>query len=403
FVSSWEPGPGGSIAEEIYHRMREIPGATGVATLHPNVSKISMGQWYITEGVPYSATLKRAGVPRETMAAVPYAPDAFDRVVRTMLDETENVTLLDRTTFFRAEPDAGSTRVESILVEDEQKRVTRIRATVFIDCTGGVHLCRALGCETMLGVDPRSRFNESSAPEKGFLRLNAISRCYRVRPSREPVKEPAPPPPVPGFARSAHVTGHRDGIRMINPLPMLPGRALIDLGYDECLRRSERAVHAHWHWLQQQTEFEGYELDGIAPMLGIRESYRVVTQYVLCQSDLEAGLPGQAHQDIVAVADHPCDIHGAGGRLAAVRTAYGVPYRCLIPKGDWENLLVACRGAGFSKIAASSCRLQRTMIQLGHAAGVAAAMAVKNRCPVDRIDIPELVRTLDARSRYPDP
>jgi len=51
-----------------------------------------------------------------------------------------------------------------------------------------------------------------------------------------------------------------------------------------------------------------------------------------------------------------------------------VPYRCLIPKG-WRNLLIAGRAAGFSSIAASSCRLIRTMMQLGQAAGNAAALA----------------------------
>jgi hypothetical protein len=139
----------------------------------------------------------------------------------------------------------------------------------------------------------------------------------------------------------------------------------------------------------------------IAPMLGIRESYRVVTRYVLTEHDLRAGLPRQKHTDIIAVADHPCDIHGAGGQIVEVPTAYGVPYRCLIPAGSWENLLVACRGARFSRIAASSVRLQRTMIQVGHAAGIAAAMAAKEDLPVDRIDVPHLVERLDAKSRYP--
>jgi hypothetical protein len=51
-----------------------------------------------------------------------------------------------------------------------------------------------------------------------------------------------------------------------------------------------------------------------------------------------------------------------------------VPYRCLIPKG-FDNLLVACRAASFSSLAASSCRLSRTMMQLGQASGTAAAIA----------------------------
>jgi hypothetical protein len=401
-VSGWEPGPGCSVAEEIFHRMREIPGATGVGTWHANVSSFPMGQWYVTEGVPYSATLKRAGVPRDKMCDVPYLPDAFDHVVRDMLAETGNVTLLDSTTFFRAEPNAARTRVDAVLVEDEQGTVTRIRSKVFIDCTGCVYLCRAVGCQTLLGEDPRDRFEEPSAPAEAALMLNAISRCYMVRPSENPRQEPAPGPYAGTFRKCAHVTGWKDGVRVINPLPTLPGRALIDLGYDECLRRSEKITRAHWHWLQQQPEFEGYELDRIAPMLGIRESYRVVTKYVLREADLAAGLPGQTHVDVIAVADHPCDIHGAGGHLTPVATAYGIPYRCLIPQGTLRNLLVACRGSGFSKIAASSCRLQRTIIQLGHAAGAAAAMAVRDDCPVDAIDVAALVRELDARSRYPE-
>jgi hypothetical protein len=44
--------------------------------------------------------------------------------------------------------------------------------------------------------------------------------------------------------------------------------------------------------------------------------------------------------------------------------------------------------------------LQRVIIQLGHAAGTAAAMAVRANVPVDRIDVEKLVTTLDAPSRY---
>jgi hypothetical protein len=63
--------------------------------------------------------------------------------------------------------------------------------------------------------------------------------------------------------------------------------------------------------------------------------------------------------------------------------AYGIPFRCLVPRG-WENLLVAGRCAGFSHIAASSCRLSRTMMALGEAAGLAAAtMAAQNKSALE--------------------
>ncbi len=402
-VSNWEPGPGCSIAEELFDRMKAIGGA-GVGKRQPVQTDAPMGFLMVAEDEEYERTLVRS-LPndrqrRRVPYCVPYQPDAFDAVVREMLAETDKAVVLDETTFFRAEPNAEGTRVQSILAEDAEGRILRVRAKVFIDSTGDVWLARALGCETMLGVDPRSRFDEPSAPEQGFLQLNAITRCYRIVPSDAPARQP-PPEAAVRFPRAAFVTGWSDGMRMVNMMPTLPGRALIDLGYDECMRRSEQIVRAHWHWLQQIPEFQGYELAEIAPMLGIRESHRVVARYVLNERDLTAGLPNQPHADIVAVADHPCDIHGAGGHLAQVNTAYGVPYRCLIPAGPWENLLVACRGSGFSKIAASSVRLQRTMIQLGHAAGMAAAMAARDDAAVDRIDVGSLVERLDARSRYP--
>ena len=399
YVSNWEPGPGCSIAKEIFQRMKAIDGAD-VAKGYPIQTKAPMGYILITDGIPYEASLRRTGIPGSQLRRVPYKPEAFDRVVREMLDETGNVTLLDRTTFFQAEPNSDKTRVESILAETADGRILRVRAKVFIDSTGCVWVCRDLGCEVMLGVDPQSRFNEPAAPEKGFLQLNAISRCYLIRPGVPATPAPEPEEDVP-FPKCAFVTGWKDGLRAVNTLPLLPGRALIDLGYDECLRRSEQMARAHWHWLQQMPEFRDFELVEIAPMLGIRESHRVVTRYVLNQNDLIAGLPNQKHDDLIAVADHPCDVHGAGGHLGKLKTGYGIPYRCLLPAGKWENLMVACRGAGFSKIAASSCRLQRTMIQLGHAAGAAAAMASSNDVSVDQIDIKSLVDELDARSRYP--
>ena len=53
---------------------------------------------------------------------------------------------------------------------------------------------------------------------------------------------------------------------------------------------------------------------------------------------------------------------------------HGVPFRCLLPR-EINNLAIACRGASFSSIGASSCSLSRTMMQLGQATGTAAAIA----------------------------
>lgn len=88
------------------------------------------------------------------------------------------------------------------------------------------------------------------------------------------------------------------------------------------------------------------------------------------------------------------DTHGRStGRAGCseMEEPYGVPYRCLIPKG-FQNLLIASRAAGFSSLAASSCRLSRTMIQLGQAAGTAACLAARDNTTLPQIQ-PDLLRT----------
>ncbi len=390
YVCNWEPGPGDALAREIYDRLRKRRNAVGVVRRHKLVSGgRSFGLWLPVQGLTYEQSLRRTGHRVEHWRAVAFEPDAMAEVVSEMLAETGKCRVMLGTSFVEAK--AEGKRLVSIKAVADDGTTYRVRARVFVDCTGGAHVCRAVGCETMLGPEPASRFGEPSAPQEPGKTLNAISLCYRVRKSDNPARQPEPDPPVKQWPRSAHVTGLPNGDRIINPLAMLPGRALVEMGYDKALARCRRIAAAHWRWLQGYPAFTDYELHSVASMLGIRESYRVVGEYVLTQHDLLAGLDKQTHPDMIAIADHSMDVHGAGGRRVhgELKGPYGIPYRCLVPKG-WQNLLVACRGASFSHIAASSCRLSRTMIAVGRAAGFGAAMAVRSDVPVLGIDIAKL-------------
>ncbi|MFM8716542.1 MAG: FAD-dependent oxidoreductase, partial [Spartobacteria bacterium] len=136
-----------------------------------------------------------------------------------------------------------------------------------------------------------------------------------------------------------------------------------------------------------------YTISWIAPALGVRETARLVGEHILTDHDFLAGFSRQTDPDLIAPADHSMDRHGEGGGCVELREPYGVPYRCLLPKGI-DNLLVACRGASFSSIAASSCRLSRTMMALGHAAGVACAIAKEKALPLRDVPAGELRETL---------
>jgi hypothetical protein len=394
YVCNWGPGPGDELAREIYDRLNRMPNAVGITRDHnPDRRRGSFGLWLPIAGGRYEDTLRKALLERDDRRAVVFDPDSMNKLMEQMLEETGRCRIMLGTTFTK--PSTSGKRIEAIHVEEDSRTQYRISAKVFIDSTGGAHLCRAAGFPMMQGPDAKARFGEKLAPDTPGTTLNAISLCYRVRKSDNPKRQEAPQPPVKKWPRSAHVSGLPGGDLILNPLATVPGRDLIDDGYDACMDRAKRIVEAQWRWLQQNPTFAPYEFHSFAPTLGIRESSRVLGEYVLTEHDLEAGLSGQKHSDIVAVADHSMDVHGAGSKRVRghLDHAYGVPYRCLIPKGA-SNLLVACRGASFSHIAASSCRLSRTIIQLGNAAGQAAAMAIEDQVPVGNIDVTALRKRL---------
>ena len=114
------------------------------------------------------------------------------------------------------------------------------------------------------------------------------------------------------------------------------------------------------------------------------------------RGDVEPGRGESREEELPARVEHS-HRHGRKGRLYEVPNgAYGVPYRCLLPKGV-ENLYIASRAASFSHIAASSCRLCRTMMTLGQAAGNAAVMAVRQGLKTRQVDVAELQAELVAQ------
>lgn len=392
YVSNWEPGVDGVLTREIYGRLARQNAVEITKDHNPDRKLGPFGLWLPDPDATYEQTLQRAGWNRDQWRAVVFDPNTMSQLMAQMLKETGRCRVLLENRCFEVEKEGE--QVTAVLTRATDGTVRRITASVFIDSTGGVYLCRKAGCEIMLGPDPKSRFNEPFAPEKPDKTLNAITLCYRIRKSDKPAKAAKPKSTVKRCG--AHISAVPGGDLILNPLAMMPGTALIDLGYEETMSRCQEIVKSHWHCMQRYPTFSKYEFDSHAPMLGIRESYRVVTDYVLTQHDLAATLKNQTHSDIIAVADHAMDVHGTGGRRVhgELKGPYGIPYRCLLPKGT-TNLMVACRGAGFSQIAASSCRLNRTMTALGHAAGLAAAQAVRQEIPVREVDVKTMQRELD--------
>ena len=120
--------------------------------------------------------------------------------------------------------------------------------------------------------------------------------------------------------------------------------------------------------------FEKAQLLEIAPKLGVRETRRIVGDYMLTGEEVRSE---RRFPDSVALSRSGLDIHepgGEGGLKQSIGAGYGVPYRCLLPAGV-EGLLVAGRCISVDETAFGSTRNVPTCAQTGEAAGIAAALA----------------------------
>ncbi len=121
----------------------------------------------------------------------------------------------------------------------------------------------------------------------------------------------------------------------------------------------------------------------IAPLIGIRESRRLIGQYVLSTEDI---LSGKKFEDSIANSNWPIDIHPSKMRRGEVTSPlrhppkgdyYQIPLRSLLPKeNEIKNLIVAGRCLSATFEAQGSARIQANCWAMGEAAGKLAAKRV---------------------------
>ena len=175
YVCRWEPGPGCSFAREIVEQLSQLPQGVGITVRKPTRFGALLTP---NPNLTYSSTTRRAGVSEAEFHAVVFEPMAFHKVAWDFLASTGKCRVLLSTRYVRA--NRKERQIESVVVQDAEGGIRKIRAVVFVDCTGGAHVCRDVGCDMMLGEDGRDRFDEPHASAKPRKTLNAISLCYRV-------------------------------------------------------------------------------------------------------------------------------------------------------------------------------------------------------------------------------
>jgi hypothetical protein len=137
--------------------------------------------------------------------------------------------------------------------------------------------------------------------------------------------------------------------------------------------------------------------------LYVREARRMVGEFVATQKDLQTE---RTKADVIGMGSYNSDSHNLQrhvsetgivlneGDVQVPVQPYQIPYRLMLPKrAEAENLLVpVCFSA--SHIAYSSLRMEPQYMIIGHAAGVASAMAVQKGLAVQAVPVDELQKTL---------
>lgn len=127
--------------------------------------------------------------------------------------------------------------------------------------------------------------------------------------------------------------------------------------------------------------------------VAVRETRRIVGDYVLTLEDCTQGVE---FDDVVARRYGAVDPAGADSTEGIeMVSGHAYPYRCMLPKGI-DGLLSAGRCGSTTHMAQTAGKSMGNMMDLGQAAGVAAALASEREVSPRRVDAGDIQKALAA-------
>ena len=278
-------------------------------------------------------------------------------------------------------------RVQSIIVSNK-RGLSAYRAKVYIDCTGDGDLAfwagaEVLPCEEEGGYQPASLC---------FSLSHVDTDAYRRAPSLHPNNPSSPIYKIVESGEYAIPDTH-----LCNNL-VSPGTVGFNAGHlwevdntdprsvtEAMIRGRALAAELHRALKDHQPEaFAESAMASTAQLMGIRESRRILGDYLLTAEDY---LARRTFPDEICRNSYYIDVHNSAQEVKEHRDtrgrqhrygkgeSHGVPYRCLTPKG-LANLLVAGRSISTDRPVQGSTRVMPVCLCTGEAAGKAAVLAL---------------------------
>ncbi|NOU36945.1 MAG: FAD-dependent oxidoreductase [Kiritimatiellaceae bacterium] len=329
-------------------------------------------------------------VPKECFDWIPIDAELLKRIYDDLVTQ-QGVTVLFNTLMTGVECDATG-HVDAILVAGKSG-LTAHKAKVYIDATGDADLAAWAGaaynkgdakgdlqpathCFTLTNVDMYAYQHCGSikfGADKDVIDDIVASGKYPEIPDTHACSAIIGPGAI-GFN-----AGHIWSVDNTNPFSsskaLMQGRKIAKAFRDACAEFFPKA-------------FANAHLTQTASLLGIRETRRIVGDYVLTLNDYSSR---RSFSDEICRNSYFIDIHiaedeaGSGSHITAAASqlvsykqgeSHGIPYRCLTPKG-LSNVLVAGRCISTDRSVQGSTRIMPVCLCTGEAAGIAATMAAR--------------------------
>jgi hypothetical protein len=311
------------------------------------------------------------GSPRTPLA---FDAEAFKFVADDMCREA-GVNLLLHT--WVAGPTTRRGRIEAVAVENKSG-AQRLMASIYVDATGDADLAQRAGAPCEIGRE-----------EDGLTQ--PMTLCFRM--AQVDIERMPPREEINRLYDEARAAGEISNPRENVLFFFVPAPGVVHFNTTRVVRRSgvnARDLTAAELEARQQVRqmvaflksrvagFERAYLQTTAPQIGVRETRRIVGDYVMTGDDI---VEARKFEDAVARGNYPIDIHNPAGGGTVIRglpagESYDLPYRCLVPKRV-DNLLVAGRSVSATHEAQAAVRIMPICIALGEAAGIAAAICAR--------------------------
>ena len=371
--------------------------------------------------------LTEGGILHELMLANKRVNDSYnfsiwDAVLFDAAKKEKNLDLFLSTTMH------GATQENGVVKEIECYQLTTelhliFSAKIFADCTGNGTLCAFVDAEYRTGCEAKSEYGEPHAPLKENNKRMGNTLLFKAIDRGHPVKF-IPPVDIMHFTEeNLKYRKHSPDIppeiiKNITPeeLRVMFGGYAQDYGYwwieicgekeniieeyEEIRDKLVSAIYGVWNHIKNEGEHgaENYELAWVGMLPGVRESRRVVCDYMLTENDV---LNNHRFDDKVAYGGWDIDNHTGlfafdekPSFIYPVEGSYDIPYRSYCVK-NFSNLFVGGRCMGASKLAMSSTRVMGTCAIGGQAIGTAAAMLCSDGAEnIRNIDVKKLQQKL---------